>query len=195
MSAVVMQKQELRREMRQQRSDMPKSQQINSSIAICKVLHRLPGLASAKALLGTLPVRQEIDATIFLKWWLDQGRELYMPKVEPDGIGMSIYRVEELSLCRPGYRGCPEPAVSDDKRAPITDIDIVLVPGLAFDHSGNRLGQGGGHFDRLLSQRLPKTLLVGMAYDFQILPALPVNPAEDQCMDWLATPSGLLRCN
>lgn len=74
-------------------------------------------------------------------------------------------------------------------------LDVILVPGLAFDHHGHRLGRGKGCYDRFLEQmkQLPHPpLLIGLAYDFQIIEALPIEQ-HDQKVDMLCTPTKITR--
>lgn len=72
-------------------------------------------------------------------------------------------------------------------------VDLFLVPGLAFDRSGGRLGYGGGHYDRLLAERAARSLLVGLALDWQVVDAVPME-SHDRRMDWIATPRRMIRC-
>ncbi len=87
---------------------------------------------------------------------------------------------------RPGHRGIPEP----DPGLPEARPDVVLVPLLAVDPSGHRLGQGGGHYDRTLAtlRAAGPVLAIGIAWDMQIRPQVPVAP-HDQPLDAIATPS------
>ena len=75
-----------------------------------------------------------------------------------------------------GLYGILEPQV--EKSVPVEQIDIVVVPGVAFDKKGNRLGRGKGYYDRFLKTLNPDTPRIGLAFDFQILPSLPVSPAD-----------------
>ncbi len=74
----------------------------------------------------------------------------------------------------------------------IGDVDLVLVPGLAFDPNGNRLGRGKGYYDRLLSQSSSRTALVALAFEEQILERLPVEP-HDVKMDYIVTENRVIR--
>lgn len=83
-----------------------------------------------------------------------------------------------------------EQPVADAPVIDPADVDVVLVPGLAFDDSGTRLGRGGGHYDRLLTRLRPGTLIVGVAPDAVTLDALPREP-HDVAVTHLATESGV----
>lgn len=73
---------------------------------------------------------------------------------------------------------------------PVHEIDVFLVPGLAFDRSGNRLGRGGGYYDRVLEHRRSDSLVIGVSSDARVLSAIPVEP-HDRPMTHLATESGI----
>lgn len=72
-----------------------------------------------------------------------------------------------------GLFGIKEPAIK--KFIKLKDLDVVVVPGVAFDKKGNRLGRGKGYYDRFLEKLSPKTVSIGLAYDFQILPSVPAD--------------------
>ena len=67
-------------------------------------------------------------------------------------------------------------------------IDLILVPGVAFDKRGNRLGRGGGYYDRFIKSQPPTTTLVGVAYDFQLVDKVPAN-RRDQKMHHVIAPA------
>jgi 5-formyltetrahydrofolate cyclo-ligase len=88
------------------------------------------------------------------------------------------------SNVQPGALGVREPV--DGVPTPIFDIDLVIVPGLGFDESGNRLGRGRGFYDRFLSHREFRGVACGLAYEQQVLPEVPVDET-DFLMDMLVT--------
>jgi 5-formyltetrahydrofolate cyclo-ligase len=86
-----------------------------------------------------------------------------------------------------GAFGIKEPNKKKAKELDINEIDTVIVPGLAYDYSRNRLGRGGGFYDRLL-KKLPNSVKkLGVAFDFQILKSLPTNLFTDQKVDLIVT--------
>ena len=90
----------------------------------------------------------------------------------------------------PGYRGIPEPA-AELPRVAIEDVDWVLVPGVAFDIHGRRLGYGGGYYDRLLALLRPGVLRVAGAFDLQVVAQVPAAP-HDLIVDVIVTESRML---
>ncbi|MGA1439696.1 MAG: 5-formyltetrahydrofolate cyclo-ligase [Ilumatobacteraceae bacterium] len=87
----------------------------------------------------------------------------------------------------------PDPAPTADVPDDVGSIDVVIVPGVAFTIRGDRLGQGGGWFDRLLARVRPDCLVVGVCFDAQIVPDLPVEP-HDVRVHVLVTESTVLDC-
>lgn len=77
---------------------------------------------------------------------------------------------------------------------PVPELDVILVPGLAFGRSGDRLGRGGGYYDRALSQRRSDCDVVGVTVVDRLIESLPTED-HDQRVDWLATEEGVSWCS
>ncbi len=122
---------------------------------------------AAKTIYGYLPYNQEVRTVPMLEQALKDGKRVAVPKCYGDE--MRFISLEDLSQVAPGYAGIPEPIadgpVADDKTA------LVLMPGLAFDPQGHRIGYGGGFYDRFLAEE-PNHPKVALCYDFQMLPHL-----------------------
>ncbi len=122
---------------------------------------------AAKAIYGYLPYNQEVRTVPMLEQALKDGKKVAVPKCYGDE--MRFIWMEDLSQVAPGYAGIPEPVadgpVADDEMA------LVLMPGLAFDPQGHRIGYGGGFYDRFLAEE-PNHPKVALCYDFQVLPHL-----------------------
>ena len=116
-----------------------------------------------------------------------RGKALALPLCTGPGR-MQARRVTDLSRLRPGRYGIPEPGPDCPELAPET-IDLILVPGVAFDPRCGRVGQGGGYYDRFLP--LSRALRVGVCPEFALLDRVPVR-AHDQRMDAVVTPSATL---
>jgi 5-formyltetrahydrofolate cyclo-ligase len=118
------------------------------------------------------------------------GKTIALPRVDAAGVSLRIVAADTpLVLSAQGVR---EPA-DDRPTLPPDQPELIVVPGLGFDRRGGRLGHGGGHYDRLLA-RLPAVCLrVGLAYDQQVLDAVPTEP-HDLPMHALVTPTGWVDC-
>ena len=103
---------------------------------------------------------------------------------------MTARRIGSLSELEPGAYGLPEPGKGCAVIAP-EEIDLVLVPGTAFDAQGRRLGQGGGYYDRFLSGT--RALRVGVCHGFALVDHVPAQ-AHDLNMDYILTPDAVIGC-
>lgn len=183
-SAAADEKAVLRERMLAARAALPPARRAEAAAAITRRLRELPELAGARSLLGYAAFGAEVDLGGFLSAAIDAGLAVHLPWV--DGEDLRLARVADLEAdLAPGWGGVPEPLVSL-RQAAEPALDAVLVPGVAFDLHGGRVGYGGGHFDRLLA-RLPRsTVVVGVGYDVQLVDAVPVE-AHDVTMDAVVT--------
>ena len=162
-----MDKCELRRMIREQKRAMSaeqiaeKSRRLGALFADSELYHR------ASAIYGYLPYNQEVRTVPMLEQALRDGKRVAVPKVYGDE--MRFIWLTDLTQVEKGYSGIPEPVadgpVADDKTA------LVLMPGLAFDPQGHRIGYGGGFYDKFLALE-PEHPTVALCYDFQMLEKL-----------------------
>lgn len=153
-------------------------------------LERLPELDDAVGVLGYAAFGSEVDLDEHLIA-LGRVRDVHLPWVDGDDLAVAHVREWDVDL-RPGWRGVREPRSDRRRPVPPHTLDAVLVPGVAFDRQGHRLGYGGGHFDRLLARVRPDTVVVGVAFDVQVVDAVP-HEAHDVPVDVVVTESGILR--
>lgn len=183
---------------------------------IFRNLERLPEFREARTIAVYLDFRREAPTTPFLPRLFDRpdrvvaaplcvGRELEFYRldaprfldapptdaefVDRDAFAPErFFRFDELTS---GAFGIWEPRPVPERLVPAADFDVVLAPGLAFDLDGGRLGRGAGFYDRFLANISPKTRLVGVALDEQVVEKTP-RDAFDLPVDALATPSRLV---
>lgn len=134
------------------------------------------------ALADELPTRACFEALAA------NGRTALLPRVESDGVlgFRAVTRWEDL---QPGRYGVLAPPESAERVVPAAG-DLALVPGLAFDLRGMRLGRGGGHYDRAFAASAAGPLLCGVAYRFQLIESVP-HGSHDRRMDAIVTERGL----
>jgi 5,10-methenyltetrahydrofolate synthetase len=144
----------------------------------------------ARAILGFASFGSELDTRPLLDEVLAGGRMLVLPRVDREARRLALYRVASLETdLGPGTWGIPEPDPTRCGLAAPADIDFILVPGVAFDPDGGRLGYGAGYYDRLLAAwPSPLPPLVAAAFGIQIVPAVPVL-AGDHRVDLVVTES------
>jgi 5-formyltetrahydrofolate cyclo-ligase len=131
----------------------------------------------------------EVDTHQFITWAFEHQKQVVVPKITNDRI--SIHKITSLSECIPTTRGILEPQNDVNKISP-QDIDVYIVPGLAFDVEGYRLGYGKGYYDQLLSQTTAPT--IGIAYTDQLTYKLPREP-HDIPVSHIITNSMSIQCS
>ncbi|HLN63755.1 MAG TPA: 5-formyltetrahydrofolate cyclo-ligase [Symbiobacteriaceae bacterium] len=154
-----------------------------------RTLIELPAFRQARTILLYQAFRGEVDTAAIAAAALAAGKRLALPRVikEPRGLVLHAYSGDPATLRRGAY-GIAEP-YPEWPVIPLAAVDLAVVPGVAFDPAGNRLGYGGGYYDRLLPdlrQANPQAVLIGLGYRFQLLPALPLDPHDIQ-LDGVAT--------
>ena len=128
----------------------------------------------------------EADPRLFVDAWRDRGGRFAWPRV--DGVDLHFHLSEGLDLLSPGFRGIQEPH-STTPASSVDTLDLLVVPGLAFDRTGGRLGQGGGYYDRVLRTRA-RPFTVGIAYSNQLVEQVPMGEG-DQRVDCVVTENGI----
>lgn len=149
------------------------------------------GLNSSAIVSGFAAIRDEIDPAALMTWLKAEGFGLALPVMQGKGKPLLMRSWAPGDAMAPAAWGISEPL--DDK--PAVDPDVVLVPLLAFDSRGYRLGYGGGFYDRTLQRlrKLKPIIAVGLAYDEQKVDAVPAE-SYDERLDWVLTPTGPLHC-
>jgi len=161
------------------------------SQSIVERVGALPSFARASCVLLTLPFRSEWDSAPLLDAVLARGAIAALPRVDVAARMLVLHRVQDPAReIVPGYRGIPEPLPHLPEVA-VAAVDWVLVPGVAFDPAGRRLGYGGGYYDRLLALASASVPRVAGAFDLQLLPRVPSAP-HDLTVDAIVTPSRTL---
>lgn len=185
-------KSQLRKLLRQRRRDLSAQQQKQASMNLCRLIARLPLFMNSQRIAAYIPNDGEISAQplIELAWRL--GKQVYLPVLHPFRNGYLFFMKHQpdqpLALNR---FGIPEPLCDCDSRIPAWTLDLVLTPLVGFDEQGNRMGMGGGFYDRTFAfmksghtPRRPR--LVGVAHDCQKVEVLP-SERWDIGMDFIAT--------
>jgi len=132
-------------------------------------------------------MRDEVPTELAFSVVLERKGSVWLPRSVPEGLEFAL--VTSWSALRPGAHGVLEPDASIPPE-PLEPGDVALVPGLAFDREGCRLGRGGGHYDRAFSSVRPRPRLFGVAFSWQVLDSLPCEP-HDLRVDAVLTEAGL----
>jgi len=181
-------KRALRQRLLAERDALPEATRAAASQAIAERIGRRADFRAAHAVLVTLPFRNEWDTRALVRAALDAGKTVAAPRVDDESRMLELYAIadpdRDVGLSR---QGIPEPR-SHCPQISRDVIDFVVVPGLAFDHDGRRLGYGGGYYDRLLPLLSPRAARVAGAFDLQLVPQVPVGP-NDVGVDAVVTES------
>lgn len=177
----------LRRQLAQARAAMPDSDRHESGRLIRDHILQLPEVAAAGTIAAYYSVGTEPDtrSLVFALW--KRGSYVVLPVLLGDGdLDWASY--EGPDSLAPGPRGLLQPTEPVRGAGTVARADVVLVPALAVDVSGNRLGRGGGSYDRVLARVGPQVPVIALIYDAELLPAVPVMP-HDQPVRAVARPS------
>jgi 5-formyltetrahydrofolate cyclo-ligase len=187
------QKARLREQLRQRRRDLTAAAQRQAADGLLQQLRFRSVLSRSRRVGLYLPNDGEISPLPLLPLLWRAGKTVYLPRVEPGGrLGFHEYRRGDA--LRRGSYGILEPDPRKPRCAP-GELQLVLMPLVAFDHRGTRLGMGGGYYDRgfARSRRRRRPLRIGLAHSFQEQATLPRDP-WDRRLDFIATESRCWRC-
>lgn len=180
-------KNDLRAHHRRERRSVSELERQRSSVAIIRQIEHLAEFRTAQSIGAFGSMADEIDLWPACKRWIEQSIVLALPRCLPDHR-LAFHRIGAIEELKPGYRGILEPP-EDAPR--VERVDMLLVPGVAFDRRGGRLGMGGGFYDRLLADDFAGFRL-GVAYESQLVDALPTDE-HDRLVDALVTEAGVHR--
>ncbi len=162
-----------------------------ASAAIAARVQALSSFERARCVLLTLPYRSEWDTRPLFASAIAAGKTVALPRVDGASRMLELHAAQDIRRdTAPGYRGIPEP-LPELPRVDIATVDWVLVPGVAFDVRGRRLGYGGGFYDRLLALFDDAVPRIAGAFDLQVIAEVPAAP-HDLVVDAIATQSRLL---
>lgn len=174
---------------RARRRAIPARERERKSARIRESVLALPEVRDARLVACYVSVHSEVGTHELLQELLDAHKRIAVPVVEPpERMALAeVFVMDELEL---GAHGIPEPRPPHE-RVRQDEVDVVLVPGLAFSVDGHRLGNGGGYFDRMLA-RMPRARRIGLAFEEQVAASVPHEP-HDATLDGLVTDARVMR--
>ncbi len=184
-------KEELRKRLAAVRRTLSAETRRARAEAMCRQLSAFDAYASAKVIAGYAALRFEPDPASLLERAHHEGKVVGLPRVVAGTSDLTLHEVTPDTPLEESGFAVREPPV-DAPQLDLRRVDLVLVPGLAFDARGYRLGFGKGFYDRFLP-RLPNATRVGLAFELSLLVEVP-NAAHDAPVDWIVTDRRVIRC-
>lgn len=187
----------LRAELRARREALGPRERMQAADALAEQLGQLAEFLTDERVAGYWAVRGELSLHRVLPPLAARSQRFHLPVLEPDAsLGFAPWKVGDP--VHPNRYGIPEPAVRPTPLLAPATMQLVLVPLVAFDRRGNRLGSGAGYYDRSFAflrdgERPREPLLVGIAYSFQEVDVLPREP-WDVPLDFVCTERELIEC-
>lgn len=171
------------------RTSLGDEERRRKSEIIQQKLMDLPEFQLAQTVMLFLDFRDEVETTAIAEATIAAKKRLVLPRCAPDGILLPIEVRDLIQDIEPGTWGIREPKLTLGVVEP-SEIDLVVVPGAGFDQQGNRLGYGGGYYDRFFMLLNPLTPRVALAFECQVVPEVPVDK-HDAKMSKLITENGV----
>jgi 5-formyltetrahydrofolate cyclo-ligase len=187
----------LRARMSVRRNDLDAKQRIAAAAGVLHSLENLPEFMTDPKVAGYWAVRGELPLNLAVASLTRRDQRYFLPVLgQARQLRFAEYR--EGTALQSNRFGIPEPEVPSETLHTADDMDVILLPLLAFDRKGHRLGTGGGWYDSSLAfignePRPARPLLVGIGYAFQEIEAVPIEP-WDVDLDYVATDAELIAC-
>jgi 5-formyltetrahydrofolate cyclo-ligase len=193
MDDLATQKKAIRDRILKARAGLCEAERAEKSAAICALIESLDEYKNAGSILFYMTIGGEVDVTPLIRDALKWGKLCALPKCGP-GRSLQLFTVASLENdTAPDAMGILEPTGDAVCDCSPEKLDVRVVPGVAFDGSGRRLGRGAGYYDRLLAGAGKNALIIAPAYAFQVLPELPHEP-HDAPVDIIVTEEGIMDC-
>ena len=164
----------IRKRMKQLRADMTRTERFEKSMQIFEQLITVPEFKRADRIYTYVSMDNEIDTIMLIDYSLSLEKRVFVPRVS--GRDMEFYEISDISELSPGYMGIYEPDING-KEQDYSRTGFMCMPGLAFDKSYNRIGYGGGFYDRYLSVE-NKLYKAALAYETQLLESIPAQDGD-----------------
>jgi 5-formyltetrahydrofolate cyclo-ligase len=185
-------KRDVRAEALARRDAIPGPVRRTKDRAVAEQLSGLPEFRAAERVLLYASFRSEVDTAEIIEVALDRGKKVLLPKVDRENGTLSKHVINGMDDVSPGFAGIPEPTT--EERLRVEDIDLIVVPGVAFDTGGCRVGYGGGYYDRLLARVKGMRPIVALAYEEQLVDALP-REEHDVNVDMIVTDRRVIKAH
>ncbi len=173
---------------------MSRGEVCRQSRAIVGHLTKWPVFLMSRSCMMYASLAKEVQIQSLIRRCLTQGKTIYLPWCDPKRVLMRPHAIESWKELVRGLYGILQPKPLPRALARRGQLDVLLIPGLAFDARGNRLGRGKGYYDKFLRRWGKGAVKVGLALGQQLRPSVPAN-ARDVKMDFVVHPEGIIACH
>jgi 5-formyltetrahydrofolate cyclo-ligase len=187
----LLEKKEIRKKILSIRDAIDENVKILKDYKIRNRLIQMPEFIYSNKILLYASFRSEVDTMDLLKYCLNTNKIVVFPKVNRIKDCLNLYKISQIDDLKVGYAGILEPDVSESQRVVVNELDLIIVPGVAFDENCNRLGYGKGFYDKLLKNF--KKTTIGLAYEEQIIELLTVE-SHDVKINKIITDERVIVC-
>jgi 5-formyltetrahydrofolate cyclo-ligase len=183
-------KREIRRRILRLRNAMPPESITAKSDEIVRRLMELREIRDSSTLMVFLSFGSEVLTDDLIRWGWSEGKRIVVPLCRPESRELTPCRIDGFDELETGHYGIREPKAGRLRSVPRAEIDAVIVPAVAFDRRGYRVGYGGGYYDRFLPE-CPQAANIGAAFACQIVPEVP-SDRYDLAVDRIVTEEGII---
>ena len=173
-----MEKKEIRKQALQKRNELTKEYRTQANDEIYKRLITLESYRRAKVILSYVSYKSEVDTKKILEMAFKDGKTVAVPKVLERNGRMEFYEIQSLQELEVGYQGIEEPNIvgkSPIEPEAMREHWLMIMPGAAFDSQGNRIGYGGGFYDRYLHRHPDVMETIAICYEIQMVEKIPTQ--------------------
>jgi 5-formyltetrahydrofolate cyclo-ligase len=180
-------KSEIRQTTLSLRDGMTEKKRVKKSEEIKDRLFDFANFLEARIVLFYVNVKSEVVTEAMIRKAMQYEKGVVLPWIDQNKKEIVPYKVDDLNRdVQPGFLDIPEPVPQRCKVMPFEQIDLAIMPGIAFDERGGRIGHGTGFYDRLIPKLDVTTRKVALAFECQIVPQIPMEP-HDRYIDIIVT--------
>ncbi|MDD5644813.1 MAG: 5-formyltetrahydrofolate cyclo-ligase [bacterium] len=166
----------------------------DASRRICAEVEKNERYKKAATVLLFSSLKDEVDTRRLINNALSAGKNVFLPSCDGKKADMTIGKIGSAGELMPGAYGILEPKQKDCSLDRLADIEVAVLPGVAFDLDGNRIGRGKGYYDRFLKRMKNHTFRIGVAFDFQLLKKIG-GRIHDEPVDLVITEARVVKIN
>jgi 5-formyltetrahydrofolate cyclo-ligase len=193
-TSIAQAKNAIRQDIIQKREELGDLEKNEKSLAISKRLFGIDEFKKSKVVFCFLSTFFEVQTEKIIRESLRLGKQVLVPLLDPEGENLQASRIPSMDIdFIIGKYGIKQPTLKRIDIVAFSNIDFVVVPGLAFDNIGNRIGYGAGFYDKFFKKISSGVTRVAVSYDFQLLNLVPHSDL-DEPVHFLITETQALRC-